>query len=102
MDGNQEEIVKEIMGTENLAEGVREYIFGSLKEEVKLLCATSSNSLLRKCDKEDLQSFSLKAIAKEWIDRAPLFYKFLISSSTNPSAEVRNKFKKEKFYYKLK
>ena len=94
MDGNQKEIVKEIMGTECLAEGVREHIFGSIKEEVKLLCATSSNSLLRKCDKEDLQSFSFKAIAKEWIDRAPLFYKFLISSSTNPSAEVRNKFKK--------
>ena len=94
MEGNQNEIVKEIMASDTLSKGIREHIFASLQQEVKLLCATSSNSLLRKCDKEDLLSFSFKGIATEWIDRAPLFYEFLITSSTNPAAEVRNKFKK--------
>ena len=94
MHGTENEIVKEIMAIDNLAKGMRNHIFGSLKEEVKHLCARSTNSLLRKCDKENLLSFSFKDIAKEWTDHATLFYNFLISSSTNPSAEVRNKFKK--------
>ena len=92
--GSPSQIVGKIMSTQDIAEGVTEYVLNTLKQEVKGLCSKAINSILRNNSKKHLLSFSFKKVAEEWIEKAPLFHKFIICSSTNPSAQVRNKLKK--------
>lgn len=91
---NNSKIAAEIMNIPDLAKEVKNCIFEELKTEVRNLCAKSSNSILRKTDKYSLLGFSFKKIVDEWKEKAPLFYRFLVSASENPRSQVRNKVKK--------
>ena len=92
--GTVSQIVEKIMNVQDLAEGVTENVFNTLKQEVRGLCSKASNSILRDNSKEHLLSFSFKKVANEWKEKAPLFHQFIMCSSTNPKAQVRNKLKK--------
>lgn len=94
MHGDRAQIGQEIMKIEELSIVVQDQVFDALKNEIKHLCAKSTNSLLRQSNKDDLLLFSFKDIAQEWRENAPLFYRFIACSSTNPTAELRNVLKK--------
>ena len=53
----------------------------------RTLSGKTKLSLLRKTGKEDLAKFDLENVCKEWRERAPLFYSFLLTSAANKNTK---------------
>ena len=52
----------------------------AVSKEVSGLCGKSRPSLFRKTSKKDLQNFDLQKLCKEWQERAPIVYAFLLNT----------------------
>ena len=92
--GDDTHVVEEIMKITRVVECVKDKMFETLKDEIRCLCSKTTNSILRDGSKEKLLTFSFKKIMNEWKEKAPLFYRFIMSVSVNPKTQVRNKLKK--------
>ena len=93
--GDDTHVVEEIMKITEVVECVKDKMFETLKDEIRCLCSKTTNSILRDGSKEKLLTFSFKKIMNEWKEKAPLFYRFIMSVSVNPKTQVRNKLKKK-------
>ena len=58
-----------------------EKVMKVVSKEVTGLCSKTDPSLLRKTEKEDLEKYDMEHVCKEWRERAPVFYSFLLSTS---------------------
>ena len=54
----------------------------ALCRECNDLCSKKNPSLLRKSGSDDMENFSLQKLSKEWKERAPLFFSFLMTCAT--------------------
>ena len=79
MYGPPERIAKAVVNCKLLTKHVLQNVLRPLWSEVCGLCSRSNPALLRKCDKEDLIKFDFQSLCKEWKDRAPIFYSFLMT-----------------------
>ena len=64
-----------------------EKVMKVVSKEVTGLCSKTNPSLLRKTGKEDLEKFDMELVCKEWRERAPVFYSFLLTSAANKSTK---------------
>ena len=53
-----------------------------LKTEVGDLCSKKKPFLLRNCTKEALTTFGFEELCREWSERSPVFYSFLLTART--------------------
>lgn len=67
------------LADKKLGDEIIEKIAHMVTNECNSLCSRSKPSLLRKTGKEDLTNFSFKNICLEWKERAPIFYKVLMT-----------------------
>ena len=61
-------------------------------KEVAELCSKRNPSILRKCEKEDLEKFDLQLVCNEWRERAPVFYSFLLTSAVIKRKKIHGGF----------
>ena len=70
---------------------VRNHILGKamkvVSNEVTGLCSKANPSILRKTGKKDLEKFDIEDVCKEWRERAPVFYSFLLTSAVNKNTK---------------
>ena len=78
-DGSPSRIAKAIMNCEQLRKSVIEKVLNVVSLETTNLCSRNRPSLLKKTTKEDLINFDLCCICKEWKEKAPVFYSFLLA-----------------------
>ena len=76
-------IATAVMNCPPVRDHVVEKVMKAVSKEVTGLCSKTNPSLLRKTGKEDLAKFDLENICKEWRERAPVFYSFLLTSAAN-------------------
>ena len=86
--GPPSRIATAVMNCLPLREEIIRKVLDVVAKEVSDLCSTSNPSILRKCSKEDLVKFDLQKLCEEWSQRAPVFYSFLLTSSSKNSANV--------------
>ena len=77
--GPPERIAKAVVKCKLLTKHVLQNVLRLLSSEVCGLCSRSKPSLLRKCDKDDLNKLDFQSLCEEWKDRAPIFYSFLMT-----------------------
>ena len=78
-------IANAVLNCPQLRTRIIEKVLRTVSKEVTSLCSTSNPSLLRKSGKADLVELDLELVCKEWRERAPIFYSFLLTSATNKS-----------------
>lgn len=78
-DGSPSRIAKAIMNCEQLRQSVIEKVLNVVSLETTNLCSRNHPSLLKKTTKEDLINFDLCFLCKEWKEKAPVFYSFLLA-----------------------
>lgn len=78
-DGSPSRIAKAIMNCEPLRISVIEKVLNLVSLETTALCSRNHPSLLKKTTKEDLINFDLQCLCKEWQEKAPVFYSFLLA-----------------------
>lgn len=70
---------------------VRNHILGKVMKvvsnEITGLCSKGNPSILRKTGKKDLEKFDVEDVCKEWRERAPVFYSFLLTSAVNKNTK---------------
>jgi len=59
-----------------------------LAKECIDLCSKKKPSLLRSSGPEEMLNFSLSKLCKEWKERAPLFYSFLMTCATGKDKKI--------------
>ena len=60
-----------------------------VSKEVTGLCSKANPSILRKRGKKDLK-FDIEDVCKEWREKAPVFYSFLLTSAVIPTLHYPN------------
>ena len=67
----------------------KEYTFleKQLSNKVTGLCSKANPSILRKTEKQDLEKFDIGDVSKEWRERAPFFYSFILTSAANKNTK---------------
>ena len=80
-------IATAVMNCPPVRDHVVEKVMKAVSKEVTGLCSKTKPSLLRKKGKEDLTKFDLENVCKEWRERAPLFYSFLLTSAANKNTK---------------
>ena len=80
--GVPSQIAKAVMNCPTVRIHVVSSVMKAVSKEVSGLCGKSRPSLLRKTSKEDLQNFDLQKLCKEWQERAPIFYAFLLNTAS--------------------
>lgn len=80
-------IATAVMNCPPVRNHIIEKVMKVVSKEVTGLCSKTNPSLLRKTGKEDLEKFDLEHVCKEWRERAPVFYSFLLTSSANKSTK---------------
>ncbi len=78
-DGTPSRIAKAIMNCEQLRKSVIEKVLNVVSLETTDLCSRNNPSLLKKTTKRDLVNFDLCCLCKEWKEKAPVFYSFLLA-----------------------
>ena len=58
-----------------------------VSKEVTGLCSKANPSIVRKTGKKDLEKFDIEDVCKEWRERAPVFYSFLLTSAVNKNTK---------------
>ena len=58
-----------------------------LSNKVTGLCSKANPSILRKTGKKDLEKFDIGDVSKEWRERAPFFYSFLLTPAANKNTK---------------
>ena len=76
-------IATAVMNCPPVRNHIGEKVMKVVSKEVTGLCSKTNPSLLRKTGKEDLEKFDLEHVCKEWRERAPVFYSFLLTSCAN-------------------
>lgn len=71
------------MSCHSLRKHIVEKVLKIVTKEVTELCSKRNSSILRKCEKEDLEKFDLQLLCNEWRERAPVFYSFLLTFPVN-------------------
>ncbi|XP_062571098.1 uncharacterized protein LOC134233123 [Saccostrea cucullata] len=92
--GNIKEFSEEIFQIPNVLECLKNKIYQILQSEIRNIVSKGFNSVLRRKDKQAVQSFSLEKVLKEWQKEAPVFLEILETIVSNPS-QTRNKCKKD-------
>ena len=59
-----------------------------LKSEVGDLCSKKKSFLLRNCTKEALTTFGFEELCREWSERSPVFYTFLLTACTTGNSMI--------------
>ena len=67
---------------------ILEKVMKVVSKEVTSLCSKTNPSLVRKTGKKDLEKFDLEDVCKEWRERAPIFYSFLLTSAVNKNTNM--------------
>ena len=80
-------IATAVMNCPPVRDHVVEKVMKAVSKEVTGLCSKTKPSLLRKTGKEDLAKFDLEHVCKEWRERAPFFYSFLLTSAANKNTK---------------
>lgn len=62
-----------------------------LSEECKHLCSIKFNSLLRKCNPQQLLDFSMEDLVSEWKQEAPLLHQFLTTAASSTGAPTTDR-----------
>lgn len=66
---------------------ILEKVMKVVSKEVTGLCSKTNPSLVRKTGKKDLEKFDVEDVCKEWRERAPIFYSFLLTSAVNKNTK---------------
>ena len=66
---------------------IYEKVMKVVSKEVIGLCSKKTPSLVRKTGKKDLEKFDLEDVCKEWRERAPIFYSFLLTSAVSKNTK---------------
>ena len=80
-------IATAVMDCPSVRNHIVEKVMKVVSKEVTGLCSKTNPSLLRKTGKEDLEKFDMEHVCKEWRERAPVFYSFLLTSAANKSTK---------------
>ena len=80
-------IATAVMNCPPVRNHIVEKVMKVVSKEASGLCSKTNPSLLRKTGKEDLEKFDLEHVCKEWRERAPVFYSFLLTSAANKSTK---------------
>ena len=67
---------------------VIEKVLRSLKTEVGDIWSKKKPSLLRNCTKEALTTFGFEELCREWSERSPVFYSFLLTACTTGNSKI--------------
>ena len=81
--GVPSQIATAVMSCQSVQKHVVEKVLKIVTKEVAGLRSKTNPSILRKCEKEDLEKFDLHLVCNEWRERAPVFYSFLLTSAIN-------------------
>ena len=81
--GVPSQIAAAVMSCDSVRKHIVEKVLKIVTKEVAELCSKRNPSILRKCEKEDLEKFDLQLVCNEWRERAPVFYSFLLTSAVN-------------------
>lgn len=80
-------IATAVMNCLPVRDHVVEKVMKAVSQEVTGLASRQTLRFLEKTGKEDLAKFDLENVSKEWRERAPLFYSFLLMSAANTNTK---------------
>ena len=80
-------IATAVMNCPPVRDHVVEKVIKVVSKEATGLCSKKKLSLLGKMGKEDLATYDLENVCKEWHGRAPLLYSFLLTSAANKNTK---------------
>ena len=86
--GPPSRIATAVMKCTPLTHLVIEKVLRLLKTEVGDLCSKKKPSLLRNCTKEALTTFGFEELCREWSERAPVFYSFLLTACSTGNSRI--------------
>ena len=75
------QIAAAVMSCDSVRKHIVEKVLKIVTKEVVELCSKRNPSILRKCEKEDLEKFDLQLVCNEWRERAQVCYSFLLTSA---------------------
>ena len=77
------DIVETVLKCDDIKEKLIDKLMTLLSEECKHLCSMKFNSLLRKCNPQQLLDFGVENLMSEWQQDAPLLHQFLIAAASS-------------------
>lgn len=81
--GVPSQIAAAVVSCDTVRKHIVEKVLKIVTKEVAELCSKRNPSILRKCEKEDLETFDLQLVCNEWRERDPIFCSFLLTSTVN-------------------
>lgn len=75
-------VAKTILKSDEFRENIVSKVMNMVSSECDALCSRKNPSILRRSSKTDLENFSFKNVCDEWKEKAPIFYKFLMSCAS--------------------
>jgi hypothetical protein len=80
------DIVDAVLKCDAIKEKLIARLMTLLSEECKHLCSIKFNSMLRKCNPQQLLDFSVESLMSEWQQDAPLLHRFLVTTASSTGA----------------